>query len=86
MTGEEIISAQEAHELTKETIDNDIKCLIPIMNKIKEAAKKMQYHCYIMAPIPDYVLQKLSILGYKTKLENRDSRDPRETAYYTISW
>jgi hypothetical protein len=86
MTGEEIISAQEAHDLTKETIDNDVKCLIPIMNRIKEAAKKMQYHCYISAPIPDYVLQKLAILGYKTKLEKGDSRDPRETDNYLISW
>ena len=86
MTGEEIISAQEAHDLTKETIDNDTKYLIPIMNKIKEAAKKMQYHCYIMAPIPDYVLQKLAALGYGYKLENGDPRDPRETAYYIISW
>jgi len=86
MTGEEIISAQEAHDLTKETIDNDIKCLIPIMNKIKEATKKMQYHCYIGAPIPDYVLQKLAILGYKTKLEKGDPRDPRETDNYLISW
>ena len=36
MTGEEIISAQEAHDLTKETIDNDMECLIPIMDKIKD--------------------------------------------------
>ena len=56
------------------------------MNKIKEAAKKMQYHCYISAPIPDYVLQKLAILGYKTKLEKGDPRDPRETDNYLISW
>ena len=81
-----IISAEDAHNLTKKIIDEDMECLVPIMNKIKEASKKMQYHCYISAPIPDYVLRKLAILGYKTKLEKGDPRDPRETDNYIISW
>ena len=71
--------------LSKEPMSNGLPNFC-IMNKIKEAAKKMQYHCYIMAPIPDYVLQKLAILGYKTKLEKGDPRDPRETDNYLISW
>ena len=82
----EIISAIRAHELTKESIESDNECLGPIMNKIKEATKKKKYSCYISGATPDYIIQKLQILGYKTQYIKGDFRDPRETDIYEISW
>jgi len=86
MKNTEIISATKARELTIESIENDDKCLIPIMNKIKEAIKKKQYYCYIAGSTSEYVIDKLHTLGYKTKFIQGDFRDPRETDVYEITW
>ena len=82
----ELISASDAHKMTDEARENDLESLKPILKKISEAAKKKQYNCYINGSTPDYIIQKLHSLGYKTKLEKGDPRDPRETDMYLISW
>ena len=81
-----LLNAQEARKLTDDIINADIECLVPIMNKIKEAAKQHKYSCYINGSTPNYVMQKLAVLGYKTKLEKGDPRDPREQDLYEIHW
>lgn len=81
-----IITAAEAHEQTVQAIKDDDSVLIPIMTKIKEAIKQKDYHCYIKGNTPDYVIQKLQTLGYKTEFIKGDFRDPRETDIYKIMW
>lgn len=81
-----IISATIARQLTDQAIKEDTECLKPIMNKILDFAKKKQYYCYISGTTPDYVIKKLNDLGYKTKLQKGDPRDPREQDNYCVSW
>ena len=86
MDENEIISATMARQLTDQAIKEDIECLKPIMDKIRDIAKKKQYYCYISGTTPDYVIKKLNDLGYKITLEKGDPRDPREKDLYLISW
>lgn len=81
-----IIDANLAHQMTDKKINDDIDCLKPIMNKIKEAINQKKYSCYISGSTKGYVIGKLNLLGYKTKLIQADPRDPRETDIYEISW
>ena len=81
-----IISATMARQLTDQAIEEDTECLKPIMDKIRDFTKKKQYYCYISGTTPDYVIKKLNDLGYKTKLEKGDPRDPREHDNYCVSW
>ena len=81
-----IISAQMARDLTNEAIKNDQQCLEPIMKKIREAVNNKKFNCYIDGSTPDYVISKLQNLGYTTKLEKGDPRDPREHDIYEIKW
>jgi len=81
-----IISATMARQLTDQAIAEDTECLKPIMNKIHDFATKKQYYCYISGSTPDYVIKKLNDLGYKTKLQKGDPRDPREQDNYCVSW
>ena len=86
MCENEIISATMARQLTNQAIKEDTECLKLIMNKIRDFAAKKQYYCYISGTTPDYIIKKLNDLGYKTKLQKGDPRDPREQDNYCISW
>ena len=81
-----IIDANTAHQMTDKEIYDDIECLKPIMTKIKDAIKQKKYECYISGSTKDYIIDKLHKLGFKTKLEKGDPRDPREQDVYYISW
>ena len=82
----EIISAADAHKMTDEARENDLESLKPILKKISEAAQNKQYNCYIDGSTPNYIIQKLYILGYKIKFIKGDFRDPREQDLYEIHW
>lgn len=82
----ELLSAADAHKMTDTARENDLESLKPILKKISEAAQKKQYYCYIDGSTPDYIIQKLHILGYKTKFIKGDFRDPRETDIYEVIW
>lgn len=82
----EIIDANEACRLTKETIDKDDSVLKPIMEKIKKAINNKEYYCYITGSTPKYVIDKLHMLGYKTQYLENDFRDPCSTSIYEVTW
>ncbi len=81
-----IFSAKVARAMTDKARDEDMSYLKPIMEKIQNNAKSKNYHCYISATTPDYVLEKLRRLGYTVQLIKVDPRDPRETDTIKISW
>lgn len=81
-----IFSAKVARAMTDKARDEDMSCLKPIMEKIQKNARMKDYHCYISATTPDYILEKLRRLGYVVQLIKGDPRDPRETDTIKISW
>ena len=86
MEQKEILRADEARDLTREVIRKDDTVLYPIMDKIRAAAQKKEFSCYISGCTPDYVIQKLLSLGYKTKFHKGCQSDPREQDIYEVSW
>ena len=72
--------------MTNEARENDLESLKPILKEISEAAQNKQYNCYIDGSTPNYIIQKLHILGYKTRFIQADRRDPREQDIYEVSW
>lgn len=86
MEQKEILNADKARNLTREVIQKDDTVLYPIMDKICAAIQKKEFSCYISGCTPDYVIQKLSSLGYKTKFHKGYTCDPREQDIYEISW
>ena len=82
----EIINADKARNLTREAIQKDDTLLYPIMDKIRAAIQKKEFSCYISGCTPDYVIQKLLSLGYKTKFHKGCPSDPREQDIYEVSW
>ena len=86
MEQKEILNADKARNLTREVIQKDDTVLYPIMDKIRAAIQKKEFSCYISGCTPDYVIQKLLSLGYKTKFHKGCSSDPREQDIYEVSW
>jgi len=82
----EIISANEAHKMTTDSIDKDNSILKPVMEKIKKAINMKDYHCYISGCTSEIVLDKLVKLGYKVQLIKADPQDPRESDIYKVMW
>lgn len=82
---QQIISAKEAIDLTNKEIQNDDSDLIPIMEKIKEAIKKKDFHCYYNRDIKEYTKDKLKTLGYSVE-HCKGGGVQREPDYYKISW
>jgi len=81
----EIITAIEAAELTTQKIADDNSDLFPIMDSIRKAIEKKDYHCYYSRVIEDYTKKKLEDLGYKVEYFEGGG-NPRESDYYKISW
>lgn len=81
----DIISAKEANELTSSEIQKDASDLMPIMERIKAAIKKKDYHCYYSKVINDYTKKKLNDLGYKVEY-CKGGGSQFEPDFYKISW
>lgn len=82
---QQIISAQEAIDLTNKEIQTDDSDLIPIMDVIHNAIKRKEYYCHFSGIIREYTKDKLKKLGYKVEF-CRGGDDQREPDYYKISW
>ena len=80
-----VISAKEAAELTRQKIADDNSDLFPIMDSIRKAIEKKDYHCYYSGVLEDYTKQKLNNLGYKVEY-CKGGGSQREPDYYKISW
>lgn len=82
---QQIISAQEAIDLTNKEIQTDDSDLFPIMENIQKAIKRKEYYCHISGFVEEYTLNKLRKLGYKIQFfKGGDCQ--REPDYYKISW
>lgn len=79
-----IFSANEARKMLETEIENDNKCLIPIMEVIKKAIKRKENCCYINDE-KEYVLNKLRELGYKVS-ELIPGDRPFDSSNRKISW
>jgi hypothetical protein len=82
---QQIISAQEAIDLTNKEIQTDDSDLLPIMDVIRNAIKRKEYYCHFSGIIREYTKDKLKKLGYKVEY-CKGGGDQREPDYYKISW
>lgn len=82
---DKVISAKEAAELTRQKIVDDNSDLFPIMDSIRKAIEKKDYHCYYSKVINDYTKKKLNDLGYKVEY-CKGGGSQFEPDFYKISW
>lgn len=82
---QQIISAQEAIDLTNKEIQTDDSDLLPIMDVIHNAIKRKEYYCNFSGILRDYTKDKLKRLGYKVEFF-KGSGSQLEPDYYKISW
>lgn len=83
---QKILTADEAKNLTRQSIYNDDSVLYPVMEKIKKAAEEKKFFCYVDAPLDDIVIEKLRNLKYQVSYVESDKGDPRGCDMYRIRW
>lgn len=82
---QQIISAQEAIDLTNKEIQTDDSDLFPIMENIQKAIKRKEYYCHFTGILKEYTKDKLKKLGYKVEYY-KGGGSQLEPDYYKISW
>lgn len=56
------------------------------LEAIKNAVKRNEMQANVFIWLDDLTITELNKRGFKVKKINSDSRDPRDSDYYTISW
>lgn len=80
-------AAQAKKIATDHLRDYSSKELSAIMEKIETTAKAGRFTAQHYGDLHDVTQQKLRADGFALKHENNyDPRDPRESAYWVISW